>query len=144
VGKQARTKPRFRTVDHTADVGIDVRGADLPELFENSAAGMFHLLYPGRRGRGGSQRYELELREPSREELLVGWLRELLYIHESESVFLSDFRVRLGDGDRLTGSCAGRTTDRSAAGFEIKLVTYHGLKIEKVDDLYRVRVIFDI
>jgi SHS2 domain-containing protein len=136
---------RFRTIDHTADIGLLVWGDSREALFENAAAGLFHLLYPGMRGGGRlGRRHEWELSERNLEELLVEWLRRLLYLHQDEGLFLSDFKVDLGGGPRLSAGCLGRPADRSGGQYDIKLVTYHGLEIEMVDGRFRVRVIFDI
>ncbi|MCL6554479.1 MAG: archease, partial [Firmicutes bacterium] len=34
----------YEVIDHTADVGIVVRAASLPELFETAAEGMFSFI----------------------------------------------------------------------------------------------------
>ena len=142
--RNKRKRPRFRTIDHTADIGLVVWGDDRAALFENAAAGLFNLLYPGWPGGGSGKRFDFELTEANLEELLVDWLRQLLYVHESDGLFLNDFRVDLHDGPRLTASCRGRPVDPSRQHYDIKLVTYHGLMIERVDERFRVRIIFDI
>jgi SHS2 domain-containing protein len=144
VRRKTGKRPRFRTIDHTADVGLVVWGDNRAALFENAAAGLFHLLYPVRSGGHGGKRFDFELAETNLEELLVDWLRQLLYVHEAEGLHLSDFRVDLRDGPRLTASCRGREIEPSRQHYDIKLVTYHGLMIERVDERFRVRVIFDI
>jgi len=105
---------------------------------------MFYLLYPGLRRSVGDVVLNFELSESNMEELLVAWLRELLYVHERRRTYLSAFEVVLGEGPSLSARCRSRAAGAGSLCYEIKLVTYHGLRIERAGDGYRARIIFDV
>ena len=83
-------KSTYTTFDHTADLGIEVYGEDPRELFINAGRALFDLI---------TDLDKIELKTSlsftvegiDREDLMVRWLGELLYFHQSEGYLLSDF-----------------------------------------------------
>jgi SHS2 domain-containing protein len=82
------------------------------------------------------------------EDLLVRWLTELLYLHESRSWVFSSFRLEGVDRRRMTarGSAAGEPVDPSRHRLlrEVKAVTYHQIRLVRSRGLWRVRIVFDV
>ena len=76
---------------------------------------------------------------------MVAWLQELLYRSEVEDVFFVWFEVET-DGRRLNGRAAGVpiTPELEPAGPGVKAVTRHGLRVDRVDESWRARVIVDV
>jgi SHS2 domain-containing protein len=137
-------RPTYREIEHTADVGVELTAPTLPGAFEQAAAAMFDLICDlDLIDAGWTRAVRIEGRDI--ENLLVRWLTELLFIHESERVLLSAFGVtRLAD-TALEASVAGEPFDRKRhpIKLEIKAPTYHDLRIVRVGDGVQVRVIFD-
>jgi SHS2 domain-containing protein len=75
------------------------------------------------------------------ESLLVDWLSELLYRSDANDCAYTDFTIKTLTEKELTAdvtTCAAQAVD------DIKAVTYHGLKIEKENDIYHATVLFDV
>ena len=80
---------RWRTIEHTADLGLEVEASSPEELFAAAAHGVAGILTGAESGipdpgDGAELWRELILKAPDMEALLVEWLRELLYIQTSE------------------------------------------------------------
>jgi SHS2 domain-containing protein len=137
----------YEFFEHTADIGALVRGATLPRLFENAAAAMFDLICDRRTVRP-RRRLRVAVRGGSLEDLLVRFLSELLFRHETEGWLMSSVRVERLDRRRLHARAVakGEPIDRArhALRSEIKAVTYHQIRIVRGRSAWRVRIVFDI
>ncbi len=131
----------FQEIEHTADWAIRVWAPTLAELFEQAARGMYALA--GLRGKESPRRtvtFELEGEDP--EELLVGFLSELLYQAYVKGLVFDRFELTL-DQNHLTARLEG--TPVASYGKEIKAVTYHDLAIrQRSDGLLETIVVFDV
>ncbi|MFA6001233.1 MAG: archease [Thermoleophilia bacterium] len=135
----------FEVIEHTADVGIRAFGNTEKEAFENAALGMFSLLCDIDSVQE-IQTYTVEVKAGDRETLLVEWLNELLYLHESRGVLLKSFKVTELAETRLVGYGVGETIDESRHTLEadIKAATYYMLRIQKTQGKWEAEVIFDV
>lgn len=134
--------PGVRSLDHTADVGIEVEGPDLDALFRRAALGMTALILGGAAPEPVEER-PLELEAPDLPSLLFLWLRELLYWHEAEGFAFAGAAFRTLSETRLAATVQGGP-DPSPPAREIKGVTYHDLVAERRDDSWFAHVIFDV
>lgn len=91
-------------VEHTADLALRIFAQGLDELFVNAAQAMFSQIEP-RGTEQGTAPVEREVRVQGldRESLLVNWLNELLYLHETRREVYSDFTIRALHCPRLPG-----------------------------------------
>jgi SHS2 domain-containing protein len=136
--------PRYEPLDHTADTGIVAYGANLPELFENAAFGMFDLMFDLSELHAGRER-PVSVEAEGLEELLVAWLEELLFRAESEGLAFLAFSVEELDEHRLSGVAKGVSSEGvELVGPPIKAVTYHDLEVTETESGWRARVIFDV
>ncbi len=137
---------RFDLVEHTADVGIRAWGDTLEEMLENAAAAMFSLTADiDRLEERAEESVKAEADTP--EDLLVGWLEELLYLAEAKRLALRRARVdMLEPGWRVRGRAFGCGLEecRSVLRGEIKGVTYHRLELAREGSGWRCQVIFDV
>ena len=86
---------------------------------------------------------EVEATGSTHEEVLVGWLSELLYVAETRGLVLSAFTVDSASAEVVEGRVGGvPLTAARARGTPIKAVTHHGLEVRH-DGVWRARVIFD-
>jgi SHS2 domain-containing protein len=134
----------FEVIEHTADIGIIVRGNNMPVLFSNAASGMLSLLIESDTLRRDIYR-EINLEADDTETLLVQWLNELLYIIYAEKLVLFKFDIFI-EKNRLVVKCGGQKVDSKSHVFkrEIKAATYHDLRIVERNGEYSARIIFDI
>ena len=135
----------IRILDHTADIGLEVHGADLAELFANAARGMFQILVSPETVKPIDE-FPVEVTAQSPENLLLNWLSELLYLFSAKALVLARFEIIDIDCQHVSAKCFGQTIDQSRHELhtEIKAVTYHDLKVEKLDEGFRAQVLFDI
>jgi SHS2 domain-containing protein len=135
----------YETFEHTADLGLRVTAADLPELFREAARGLFSIIVADPSTIVGREEQRLEIAGANRDELLFDWLNELLYLFESRRVLLAEFDVEL-DASGLRGAVRGEPwdPDRHPLEHEVKAITYHELKVERTADGWLAEVIVDI
>lgn len=139
--------PGVSSMDHTADVGLEVEADDPAELFRRAAAGMMYLILERLPERAERNR-ELRVTSADLAGLFRDWLRELLFWHEAEGFTAASAEIRTldaGDG----GEAELEATVRGGSGTEapvreIKGVTLHGLAVERRDGGWYGRVIFDV
>jgi len=141
---------KYEIIEHTADVGLKVFGKTRVELFQNAALGMFFLITGCSRimKQGITKKnYKVECKAADLEDLLVSWLSDLLYIHNTEYVILDDFVVKkLTEYNILAESKGIKIREFNVQiKNEIKAVTYHGLKVfRSKSGKWKATLIFDI
>ena len=82
---------RYETFDHTADLGIRIFGQTYEELMANAAYALFDLLTDLDRVQE-TLAYAIHVEAAEREELLVRWLSELLFLSESQGFLFKRFQ----------------------------------------------------
>jgi len=134
----------YEIFDHTADIGIKITGISLTEVFWKAIHAAADLLSGG---------IEIEpiiekgfsVEEENIETAFVSVLEEVIYFFEKELFLPSQCSVNI-EKDMYEINLKGNIVSEEDVknGTEIKAVTYHQLKIEKVDDKYQATVIFDV
>ena len=133
--------------DHTADVGLRVRGDDLDDLFRTAAEGMFDFIVVNRDAVRVEEMESLALEADAPDDLLAAWLGELLYRSETRHRLYSRFDVRVtADGHRLEAEIGGEPidVDRHILDHEVKAVTHHGFSLIRDDHGWVAELILDI
>lgn len=72
----------FEVFDHTADIGLDIRGSSLEDLLETAARALVSVMLvdlPEKVEVQEEVRVPMPADPGDHEELLVAWLQELLY-----------------------------------------------------------------
>ncbi|MEW6725060.1 MAG: archease [Bacillota bacterium] len=133
----------YHLIDHTADLGLVARGRDLGEALAQAASGLFDLLWDR-----DNVLAEVEMvvvgEGPDLETAVVGWLNEILYLHQVEEwVFASVRRVECRSG-RIASLLVGeRLRNHHRRKREIKAVTYHGIRVCQ-KEMWEVAFIVDV
>ncbi len=138
---------RCETFDHTADLGLRIFAGDLVDLFQTAAMGLFDVIVANREEVRALETEQIALSADSTEELLAGWLGELIYLSESRHRLYNQFHVELDEsGCRLTAAIGGEPIDRARhiLDHEVKAVTRHGLSLRRDADGWVAEVIVDI
>ena len=135
----------YETFEHTADLGLRVRAADLDTLFAEAAQCLFSAVVEDLTTVRPLQKIDIAIQGDDREYLLFDWLRELLYHLDAEHLLFGKFEVHVRD-DGLTATAWGEPLDRARHNLEheVKAITYHGLSVAKVGDQWEAEVIVDI
>jgi len=136
----------YEIIDHTADIGIRVKGSSLEELFLHAAEAMFDILAKPKKNLIPAVSYPVAIEAESVDRLLVRWLQELHLAYDMRRLVLTHFWIDDIDVTRVIGGGKGLKFDdtRHRAGTQIKAVTYHHLRVEQQDDTWVAEVIFDI
>jgi len=127
-------------VEHTADWGLEVWAPDLAALMEEAARGMFELMGIEVSEESRCHR-QLEIGADDREQLLVSFLEELLFIADSEEIAFDGFLLNVQDMSLLARLEGGFIASRTK---EIKAVTYHYLEIAETSHGMKTSIIFDV
>lgn len=135
----------FETFEHTADLGLRARAADLNGLFADAGRGLFSMIAANLGDVRPVDSVTFEIPGTDREYLLFDWLNELLYTFETRQLLLIDFDVQVTDRG-LNATARGETFDaaRHHPEHEVKAITYHGLKVVQEPDGWLAEVIVDI
>ena len=135
----------YRIFDHTADLGVEVAGVSLEELYAGAALALFALLTDLSSVRAGVAR-EIVVSGEDPADLLVNFLREILYAWNGDGFLMKSCLVREVKPQRLTALLRGETFDpaRHRIKQEVKAVPYHQASVEKKGDVWVARVIFDV
>lgn len=135
----------FRTLEHTADVGVEVEADTLEELFTGAGRAMFSIMVDLETVSAVDVR-SVSLSSTDLEELMFEWLNELNYLASAEDLLLSRFDVKRAGEKGLEAEVAGETIDpeKHFLMLEIKAATYHDMVVEKRDRGWYARVIFDV
>ena len=142
---------RWRTLEHTADLAIEVEAADPERLFTVAALAMTGVLM-GREGgeatgpgRGVEAWRDFALEATDREALLVDWLRELLYVQVVEGLILAAVDIEeLGETRIIARAGFAAPSEATAVERELKGVTYHDLAVGRRGGAWFARVVFDL
>ncbi|MEM0343487.1 MAG: archease [Thermoplasmata archaeon] len=129
-------------LEHTADALVEVHGRTLDERFANAAYAMFDLITDLTKVEPKGE-LKVVLEADSREQLLVDFLQELLFVHDTEDLVFSEFDV-MTDGRKLESSVRGEKFDerKHTKRSLVKGVTYHGLQFD--DEKGTVTLLFDV
>jgi len=135
----------YRIFDHTADLGVEITGASREEVYAEAAGALFDLLTDLSSVRESEERtLVVEGEEP--DDLLVNFLRELLYSWNGEGFLMKRCTVREAAPRGLTAVLRGETYDpaRHRIRMEIKAVTYHQVSVSHTEEGWVARVVFDV
>ena len=140
----------YTVFDHTADVGLEVRGTSFEDLLATSARAAFdQMLEDWPAAVDATQ--EVRVRPASafagdRVELFVEWLQELLFRFETQRLVPMEYEfLDVGPREIRADVGFGRfEPDRHRTRLEIKAVTYHNLEVREDADGWYARFILDI
>ena len=137
----------IETFDHTADVGLRIRGDDLDDLFRTAAEGVIGYIVVNRDEVRVEVLESISLDAESTLDLLVAWLNELIFRTETQHRLYSKFDVHVAaDGLTLRAEIGGESidTDRHVLDHEVKAVTHHGLSLDREGQRWLAELILDI
>lgn len=138
-------KPTYRLIDHTADLGIMVHGANLKDLFEQAAISMMHIIV-GVRSYKGPNTIRLSVSGEDLADLMIRWLGEILYIFEGEKQIVTKVGIDAISPHHITATLETVSFDQNLHEIlcEIKAVTYHQIEVMEKADHWEARIIFDL
>ena len=135
---------RLEILEHTADIGLQARAATREELYEALGEGLATMQGAWFPGEGTERPVRVESSDP--EALLVAWLDELLYLHESEDAVLTGLSVDSVDDTSLAARVRlDSRGDRELEGVGVKAATYHRVRVaQDPDGAWTGRIYLDV
>ena len=139
------TSPDYTFFDHTADLGIKIRGANLKELFENAGKALMHLMLRAKSYKKPDS-MRISVTGDDLADLMVRWLGEILYLFEGDNLVVTSVKIESLHQFRLEASLETVPFDPRIHETlrEIKAVTYHQIKVADKGGIWEARVIFDL
>ncbi len=138
-------KPDFTLLDHTADLGMRVRGKDLKALFEGAARSLTQLMVKGSPAETSTAR-RISVMGEDLADLMVRWLGEILYLFAGENEIVVDVQIDSISRSRLDATLGVVSYDPDLHEIlrEIKAVTYHQIEVAKKGHQWETTIIFDM
>ena len=135
----------FLILDHPADLGIEARGETLSEAFEQGACGLTSVILDPACVRPVESR-PVRIEAGDRQQLLVRWLTEVLYLYDGLKFAPREFRIGRLSSRLLEAQVRGEPFDRlrHTVRLDVKAITYHQLQIRKRGSGHWLQVFLDI
>ena len=138
-------EPSFELFDHTADIGIRVRAATLPDLIAPTTEALYAVIgdlitcdntTPVSISSGG----------PDQPVMLRDYLAEVLTLFDRDRQRVTTVNVAVFDdtGLKVEVQTAPIDAERSVYHHEVKAITYHELDIRSIAGGYEATLIVDI
>jgi SHS2 domain-containing protein len=133
---------RFTVIDHEADMGLEIYGRNMAELFMHAGAALFSFITDPETIEA---RFTRQITIDNEERSLVVFLNELLYVWDTERFLPNTFSV-LEKAGRFDIVMTGEAFDpgKHPVYKEIKAVTYHKFAIQQENTLLKATVFLDI
>jgi SHS2 domain-containing protein len=137
-------KTSYRFIDHTADLGIVVRGVDPKSLFKNTALALVDIIVDAKVP-GSQEKKAIDVTGDDWADLMVNWLREILYLWNGEEYLVKDVTVIELSEKQLRAEVALEAYQPQIHTIktEIKAVTYHQIQVGPANGEWEARIIFD-
>lgn len=135
----------WRLLDHTADLGIEVEGPSLEELFARAGEAIFELMVELDTVDTAVSRH-LVIEGADLADLWVNYLREVLYLWGGESLLMKKVQIINLTETSLEATLYGEpyNSRKHELMMEIKAVTYHQAEVVRTPEGWKGRVIFDV
>jgi len=139
----------FEYLDSVApsDCAFKAYGATLEGLFANAARAVTGCMVEAE-SVGKSEEHEIELKAKSLSDLLYSLLEEIIYLKDSEGVFLVDFELDISISEEylLKAKASGEKIDykKQEIYADVKAVTMHRFDLRETADGWEAFVVLDL
>jgi SHS2 domain-containing protein len=135
----------YRLNKRQSEIAVRVVGNSQADLFANSAFALFDVMVE-MESVESKERLPLEVEGTDRDDLMVNWVRELLYLYQSGGYLLKEFHIREVKGTVVRAEVAGEKIDpdRHEIKQEIASVAFHKSRMEKTGSQWTAHLIFEL
>ncbi|WP_028315376.1 archease [Desulfatibacillum aliphaticivorans] len=140
-----KKKTEYTLIDHTADYGFTLCAESPEELFANAALALTDLML-GDSPVEPRLKHRIKVEGEDRTDLMVNWLREILFLFAGEGEAFSHAEVETAEESFLCATVYTEAYDPEKHEIleEIKAVTYHQARVEQTDGGWECQVICDV
>lgn len=135
----------YRLNKRQSEIAVRVVGNSQADLFANSAFALFDVMVE-MQAIEARERLPLEIEGSDRDDLMVNWLRELLYLYQGSGYVLREFQIREVKDTVVKAEVAGEKIDpdRHEIKQEIASVAFHKSRMDKTGDQWTAHLIFEL
>ncbi len=135
----------YRYLPHTADIKVAIEAPSLEGLLQDGLA-IVRQLFVGESPVEKRAEQPLQLAAANAEELLLAFLRDLLYRYETSGFIPASLKIEHLDAGYVTGSLLGERFDstRHQPEPEVKAVTRHGFVVRRTPEGWYAEAVFDV
>jgi SHS2 domain-containing protein len=136
---------KYRLIDHTADFRVHVFGLTPDGLFANAAYAMFDQITNLDKLKGMDSQV-LEATGTDWPDLMINWLRELLYLWTGKEKLVKTVDISSINESMISTNILfdNYMPGQHVIKNEIKAVTYHRLHVDKGPSGWEAKIIFDV
>ena len=135
----------YRIIARQSELAVRVVGTSQTDLFVNAALALFDVI-TDTENIEAKERMQLEVEGSDRDDLLVNWLRELLYLYQGSAYLLKEFTVQEMRDTAMKAEVSGEKLDpdRHEIKQEIAAVAYDQSHMQKTGDQWIAQVILEV
>lgn len=136
----------YSIIDHTADIGFEVRADDKSSLFSKSAYAMTDLMVDSE-SISATKEIRVSVYDSfDMESLFIAWLSEILFHFETKRFLLSEVKSLCFQNNVLYAVLSGERYNESKHSVKMtfKAPTYHRLKVGREGSEWVAKVIMDV
>jgi len=136
---------KYRVTIRQSELAVKVTGGSQADLFANSAFALFDVISDVEKVEI-KERLPLEVEGADRDDLLVNWMRELLYLYQGSGFLLKEFVIREVKDTSVKAEVCGEKIDpdRHEIKQEITAVAYHQSRMTKTGNQWTAQLIFEV
>jgi SHS2 domain-containing protein len=137
---------KYRITKHQSELAVKVVGASQADLFANSAYTLFDVMVADLDKVDCKDHIPLQIEGTDRDDLMVNWMRELLYLYQGSGYLLKDFQIREVKDTIVKAEVAGEKIDpdRHEIKQEIAAIAFHKSRMDKTGNQWTAQVIFEV
>jgi SHS2 domain-containing protein len=139
------SEKNYRITTRQSELVVRIVGKSQANLFVNAAFALFDVLTESDKIEA-KESMQLEVEGSDRDDLLVNWLRELLYLYQGSAYLLKEFNIREVKDTVVKAEVGGEKLDpdRHEIKQEITAVAYHQSHMQKTGEQWIAQVIFEV
>ena len=136
---------KYRLTTRQSELAVKVTGGSQADLFANSAFALFDVMADVEKIEI-KERLPLEVEGADRDDLMVNWMRELLYLYQGSGYLLKEFVIREVKDTSVKAEVCGEKIDpdRHEIKQEIAAVAYHQSRMTKTGNQWTAQLIFEV
>jgi len=135
----------YRITTRQNELAVRIVGNSQADLFANSGIALFEVMADIDKIEA-AERLSLEVEGSDRDDLMVNWIRELLYLYQGSGYLLKEFKINEVKDTLVKAEVAGEKIDpdRHEIKQEIAAVAFHKSRMQKTGNQWIAQVIFEV
>ena len=136
---------KYRLTKRQSELAVRVIGGSRADLFANSAFALFDVMADVEKI-DIKERINLEVEGTDPDDLMVNWMRELLYLYQGSGYLLKEFNIREVRDTVVKAEVCGEKIDpdRHEIKQEIGSVAFNKSRMEKTGNQWIAQLIFEL